>query len=179
MTWTKLDDACSTHPKARLAGNEAWALWAAAVVYCNRYLIDGFVPLEALANDCLPVPISAVRARKLAERLVEARICQGGAGLFERSEHGYFVHDFLDWNPSKAEVEERQARARERKIPPDLRAAVMQRDGWNCGICGQPIEPGSAVHIDHALPVSRGGATEFGNLRPAHPRCNLVKGARV
>ena len=122
MTWSRFDDAAPKHPKARMAGNEAWALWAAAVMYCNRYLTDGFVPTAALATECLPFPISPAKARKLAEALCEVKVRVDGHGLFERAEGGYLVHDFLDWNPSKAEVESKRKADRERKRggrPPD------------------------------------------------------------
>jgi hypothetical protein len=115
MTWSRFDDAAPKHPKAGMAGNEAWGLWAAAVMYCNRYLTDGFVPTAALARECLPVPITPSKAKKLAEQLCEARLRPEDPGLFERVEGGYRVHDFLDWNPSKAEVESKRKADRERK----------------------------------------------------------------
>lgn len=67
-----------------------------------------------------------------------------------------------------------------RRVPvsPRLRAAVLERHGLICGICGDEIT-GGVLHIDHIHPVARGGATELDNLQPAHARCNLSKGARV
>jgi hypothetical protein len=116
MTWSRFDDAAAKHPKARLAGNDAWGLWQAAVQYCNRYLTDGVVPLAALAVDCLPEPISMAKAKKLADKLVEARVRDGGHGLFELAAPGrYVVHDFLDWNPSKEQVEAKRKADRDRK----------------------------------------------------------------
>lgn len=58
-----------------------------------------------------------------------------------------------------------------------MRAAVLERDGFVCGICGDEIE--DDLHIDHIRPVSRGGETVLDNLQPAHARCNLSKGARM
>ncbi len=116
MTWSKFDDAAAKNPKSREAGNEAWALWVAAVMYCNRHLTDGLISLAALANDCLPRAIPEARAKKLAEQLCECSIRDGGAGLFERAEKGkYRVHDFLEWNLSKDEVEARRKTDRDRK----------------------------------------------------------------
>ena len=116
MTWSRFDDAAAKHPKARLAGNEAWSLWQAAIQYCNRYLTDGVVPLAALALDCLPEPISMAKAKKLADKLVDARVRDDGQGLFELLAPGkYAVHHFLDWNPSKAQVEAKRKADRDRK----------------------------------------------------------------
>jgi len=141
MTWSKFDDAAPKNPKAVAAGNDAWALWAAAIMYCNRHLTDGFVSLAALAADCLPVPISTQQARRLAERLCDLRVRPDGLGLFERTDGGlYKVHDFLEWNPSKSEVEAQRKADRERKRkrngnPPDSgRAPPGIPDGIQTGI---------------------------------------------
>ncbi len=115
MVWSQFDDAAAKSPKAQKAGNDAWLLWCGAVMYCNRHLTDGFVPLAALATECLPEPLSMARAKKLAERLVSANIHPDKLGLFERGDGGYWVHDFLDWNPSKAEVEAKRKADRDRK----------------------------------------------------------------
>lgn len=119
MTWSRFDDAAAKHPKARLAGNEAWSLWLAAIQYCNRYLTDGVVPLAALAVDCLPEPISMAKAKKLADKLVNARVRDDGAGLFEQlAPNKYAVHHFLDWNLSKSQVEAKRKADRDRKRGP-------------------------------------------------------------
>lgn len=59
-----------------------------------------------------------------------------------------------------------------------LRRAVIERDGLICGICRYPVAR-KDVHIDHRIPVSRGGATTLENLQVTHARCNVVKGARL
>lgn len=116
MSWSKFDDAAPKNPKAVIAGNEAWSLWAAAVMYCNRHNTDGYVTLAALAVDCLPRPIPPAKARKLADALCNARARPEGKGLFELDRNDmYRVHDFLDWNPSKVEVESKRKIDRDRK----------------------------------------------------------------
>lgn len=116
MTWSKFDDAAAKSPKALVAGNEAWSLWAAAIMYCNRHSTDGYVSLAALATECLPVPIGMQKAKRLAELLCASRARPDGAGLFEEAGSQLFrVHDFLDWNPSKVEVEAKRKADRDRK----------------------------------------------------------------
>lgn len=63
-------------------------------------------------------------------------------------------------------------------IPASLRRAVIERDGYLCGICGGDVEP-SDVHLDHIFPWSRGGPTSLKNLRVTHSLCNIRKGAKV
>lgn len=46
--------------------------------------------------------------------------------------------------------------------------------GNRCAYCGGPYE-----HIDHVIPLSRGGSNWPANLRPSCRRCNLAKGAKL
>ena len=56
-----------------------------------------------------------------------------------------------------------------------LRYDVMKRDGFRCVICGRTQEDGIKLHVDHIVPISRGGRTEMGNLRTLCEDCNLGK----
>lgn len=65
------------------------------------------------------------------------------------------------------------------------RPAIMERDGWRCGLCGGAIEralsyphPQSAT-LDHVIPLALGGAHAPENLQAAHLICNQVKGPRA
>ena len=53
------------------------------------------------------------------------------------------------------------------------RERVLERDGHRCRYCGAP-----ATHVDHLVPVVRGGTDDPENLAAACPTCNLEKGAR-
>jgi len=91
-------------------------------MYSNQYGTDGFVPDEALATEVLPCPITKAKAKALADKLCLARVHVNGSALFTRdaARNGYIVHDFLDWNPSKADLDAKRKRDRERKgIRPD------------------------------------------------------------
>lgn len=83
---------------------------------------------------------------------------------------------WLEWHRSRGTCPRCQPG---RKITPDLKTQVLSRYGRVCGICGEPIGKGEPMHIDHVLPVAKGGRTILENLQPAHPACNLRKGARV
>ena len=54
---------------------------------------------------------------------------------------------------------------------------VVERDRGYCGICGLLVV--GAYHIDHVIPLSRGGEHSYANTQLAHPRCNISKGARL
>jgi 5-methylcytosine-specific restriction endonuclease McrA len=62
---------------------------------------------------------------------------------------------------------------RPRKRPPRYnRAAIFAAYAGTCAYCDAPAE-----HLDHVVPLSRGGADLPHNLLPACAPCNLGKGA--
>ena len=62
-------------------------------------------------------------------------------------------------------------------IAAGLRFAVLRRDGFRCAYCGRGETDGVKLHIDHLVPVARGGQTELDNLVTACQDCNLGKSA--
>jgi 5-methylcytosine-specific restriction endonuclease McrA len=56
---------------------------------------------------------------------------------------------------------------------------VYERDGGVCGVCAVPVKRNEKWHIDHVIPISRGGVHAYSNVQLAHAICNLKKGARV
>lgn len=56
----------------------------------------------------------------------------------------------------------------------DIRRLIARHDGL-CAYCKtEPFE-----HIDHVVPLARGGRHAIGNLLPACQTCNLTKGAKT
>lgn len=102
MAWARIDDSILDHPKILEAGEDARDLLIASIIWCNRHLTDGRIPKAAL-----PVLSQKKTVKKNAEALVRV-------GLWE--DHGSYwqVHDYLDWNPSREEVEKQRAASAER-----------------------------------------------------------------
>lgn len=138
----------------------AAGLWASAIswsVQHRRSLVpDRFVSM---------IGASEVDAEALAD-----------SGYWYRTEGGWhltglgFKPDYRD----DAEIE----RAR---MTPSLRAWILERDGCWCIACGWPHIPegatdGVGLHIDHILPIARGGRTVADNLTVLCAPCNLNKG---
>ncbi len=61
------------------------------------------------------------------------------------------------------------------KMSDSLRYDVLRRDGFKCQICGATAQEGAKLHVDHIVPVSKGGKTELSNLRTLCDRCNMGK----
>lgn len=55
------------------------------------------------------------------------------------------------------------------------RFLVLERDGFRCRYCGHAGE----LHVDHVVPVSRGGTNAIDNLVTACEPCNIGKGAML
>lgn len=70
-------------------------------------------------------------------------------------------------------------------IEPKRRLSIYERDGWQCGICGDLIDRSAGVNadlapsLDHIVPRLLGGGHESENLRTAHRACNARRGAIV
>ena len=60
----------------------------------------------------------------------------------------------------------------------DLRQKIVLRDNFTCQICGKYMPDEVGLHIDHIVPLSRGGKTVESNLQILCDKCNFKKGAR-
>ena len=60
-------------------------------------------------------------------------------------------------------------------IPRGLRKEVFKRDNYKCVECGASKEDGATLHVDHKIPVSKGGTDELDNLQTLCSKCNLNK----
>jgi len=59
-----------------------------------------------------------------------------------------------------------------------MRYDVLRRDSHRCVKCGASGKDGAKLHVDHIVPVSKGGRTEMSNLQTLCERCNLGKSNR-
>jgi 5-methylcytosine-specific restriction endonuclease McrA len=68
-------------------------------------------------------------------------------------------------------------RARKRGVICELvdPLVVLERDDGLCGICGDDVDP-MRFHVDHIVPLARGGEHTYANVQTAHPTCNVRKG---
>jgi len=55
-----------------------------------------------------------------------------------------------------------------------VRFKVLERDSFTCQYCGRSA-PGVVLHVDHVVPVSKGGSNDMSNLVTACEDCNLGK----
>jgi len=70
-------------------------------------------------------------------------------------------------------------RRRQTNGEPVSYVAILARWGMVCHICTLGIESLADLHMDHLIPLSKGGPHTAANIRPSHALCNLRKGARL
>jgi hypothetical protein len=97
MTWVKLPQEYADRDELLTAGRDAAWLHTAALVYCAKHLTDGHVPRGAIYGLAM-----GPDAQELADRLVDV-------GLWYPTDTGYYVPDYLTWNPSRAQKGELSA----------------------------------------------------------------------
>lgn len=100
MSWARLDDGFWTHPKVMIAGNTAAGIFARLLSYSGCYLTNGLVPAQI-------VELVVGKDKRALEALEQY-------GMVQRLETGSVViPDYLDYNPSKDDIEEIQRKRRE------------------------------------------------------------------
>lgn len=76
----------------------------------------------------------------------------------------------------KKTAESRTTAKYQRSLVSDsLRYDVMKRDGFRCVLCGRDVSDGIKLHVDHIIPVSKGGLSTMENLRTLCEDCNRGK----
>ncbi|MEV4606157.1 HNH endonuclease [Neorhizobium sp. LMR1-1-1.1] len=54
----------------------------------------------------------------------------------------------------------------------------MRRQKYRCAECGASVRKTTERHVDHIMPLSRGGSNGKQNLQVLCPPCNLKKAAK-
>lgn len=181
MSWFKVDDSFASHPKcaALEAGpcfGEAVSLWTLAGSWSASQLTDGVVPIAQLRRL---VPFAWEPA---AAELVRV-------GLWELHADGFVFHDWLDYQPSRAEVlaqrsqnAERQRRRRHGgshavtdSVTPPVTPPVTHADVTPVVTAPRPV-PSRPVPEENSNTPLAGEGTRSGRLDPEHVR-NAYVGA--
>lgn len=103
MPWVRFDDQFPLHRKVQPLSDAAYRLHSEAIHWCARNKTDGFVPAEDVS-----VVSTVRRPSKFIPELVKR-------GLWIEVDDGWEIHDFLEYQPSKAKVEREQKQKAERQ----------------------------------------------------------------
>ena len=124
-----------------------------SLLYATR--TGGFVPMNALDELGRGIADVPARVRFLVAHELWTEVEWGWTMDIGRSRHVVTEDD--RWRLTK-----------------ELRQAVLEHDDFTCQACGITEN----LHIDHIVPVARGGKTEFENLQVLCGSCNSSKGAK-
>ena len=65
------------------------------------------------------------------------------------------------------------------KVSDSLRYDILRRDNFKCVICGASQHQGARLHVDHIVPIAKGGKSTPDNLRTLCERCNIGKSDKL
>lgn len=100
MAWLRLDDGFPQHPKlVELTPAERWT-WVEVLAYCARYKTQGKVARSV--REAVPRA-----SAKMLDRFA-------AVGLLDKSEGGWEVHDWAEFNPADPTAADRMRRHRNR-----------------------------------------------------------------
>lgn len=86
--------------------------------------------------------------------------------VIEKRFHDY---GFPEYEPEPSNRSKRRSISKKKLI------AVMQKSNSTCVACGSTED----LHVDHIIPLSRGGTNDLDNLQMLCSRCNLSKGTKT
>lgn len=111
------------------------------------------------------------------------RYRQTGESVDERYSTSYKClearHELLRRTGYSVTISEYQQKEQRSLMTPKLRKEIIERDKYTCQNCGKYMPDGIGIHVDHIIPVSRGGKTIPSNLQVLCAKCNTAKGART
>lgn len=155
MTWVRLDDQFADNPKLERAGPLAGWLHVSALCYCARHLTDGVIPWEK-ASRLIGSPSKPLQA--LIRENVWHKEGHDCPTCPPCPPHHYLIHDYLDYQKSRAEVERERGSARERMANArrNKRGSSPEHPPKDEGTSGNP-DP-SSTNVTTPQPPPSGGA---------------------
>lgn len=127
----------------RAGGLDSFGLHTLAILHCARYLTDGFVEQEFVDETLTDGRVRGKARDALLERLEEH-------GQWVRCDGGWSIHDYLDHNPSRVEVEARRAADAARKA---RGRRTESRQSPN-GVPAESARPDPALPIPTQVPLN-------------------------
>ncbi len=100
-------------------------------------------------------------------------------------EKEYYLDEYCDLENEYSNIKGKRAfyeinsRIQRARMSESLRYDILKRDGFRCQICGATQADGVQLHVDHIIPVSKGGKSIPSNLQTLCSRCNIGKGNKT
>lgn len=88
------------------------------------------------------------------------------------------IDDILEEIDYETTIEKYNMKNQRKLMTKELRRRIIQRDNYTCQICGKYMPDEVGLHVDHIVPIKRGGKTVESNLQVLCDKCNLKKGKK-
>ena len=88
-------------------------------------------------------------------------------------------HTQLEEIGFEATLKEYHSKNQRKLMTKALRKEIMKRDHYTCQMCGKFMPDEIGLHIDHIVPIAKGGKTVPSNLQVLCSKCNGAKGAKT
>lgn len=178
MGWGRLDDGWEGHPKLLAAGLIARAIQSNAIAYCGHYLTDGYLGADVIprlvlgvevlfvaTGDGGPTPASSI---DWPAYMVEKKLWDR---VDNRTGFPYRVHDYLDYNPSRAFLE-----AERKRLKRYGRMGAKVR--WDKEKIAEAMAEATVGHDAPPHPTPRSGdTTRVEKINPLRPVGGGLEGA--
>ncbi len=170
MSWARLDDAMPESRKIADLSDAAFRAYVRSICYGARNLTDGYVP-ERLAHE-----MAGKAIRELAPALWHPlpALCPNCVALTTKAAAeipaaGFYVHDYLEYNPPKTQVLAERAAAQRRMFA--LRSGEQHTNNAGSSLAPVPVPvpvpvplPGIPIPIPSREPLARPAAARRGAL---------------
>lgn len=146
VSWFKVDDTWSRHPKVRMAGKDGRALWIVAGDEISATDLDGIVKKELLKDYAY---FAEVNLKKATSLLVASGLWHCAAtikdcdhcGELDLVDGDFYFHDWSDYQPIKTDkatplASLRRARRDDLHRKRILKERIVERDLGRCRYCG-------------------------------------------
>jgi 5-methylcytosine-specific restriction endonuclease McrA len=117
---------------------------------------------------------------------IACELCKARAAKYAREYRKANPEIARKWPSKKGNTNHKERLKPGAKRIPYTRRSILERDNYTCYLCNEPVDlsapshmnqPGweRYPHMDHVIPLSRGGDDTPDNVRTAHAKCNMVK----
>jgi len=108
MPWARIDDRANSDAKLLALSDPAFRMWVAGLIFCQANLTDGFIPEHAINSFGVRARGKAPLIRELTSGIL------GKRPLWQETDGGWEINDFLSWNDSREEVLKQRAKNKHR-----------------------------------------------------------------
>lgn len=154
------------HPATIALSDNAFRLFLSGLCFCDRHATDGYIHQSALGEI---VPATPSLIGKSVKQLVSL-------GFWQRHGEWFWTPFFLAWNPTRTRSRRPERSPRAFSTETTTRRRLIAEWGRACVYCGVTVD---VLHVEHIIPLCRGGADAWDNLTVACQSCNFRKGRKT